>query len=441
MHILNILNFINERLLFPVLSILLFLAGLWFFFRLKGRPILYPKAVCRSLLKKKSGTDSPFKSAMIALAGTLGVGNIAGVAAAITSGGPGAIFWMWISSLAAMLIKYAEIVLAVRFRKTENGKRVGGAAYYIEKGIGSKKLAVLFSFLCIFSSFTVGNIVQSYAASDAMSYSLGMPLVLTGIAVAVICALVTLGGFKRISDFSAVVIPVLSAGYIILSLIIIIKNAAMLPEIMKRIIDGAFDFRAAAGGACGFGISRLLSNKQLRLGISRGLLSNEAGCGTAPTAHAKAASDSPAEQGFWGIFEVFADTVLLCSLTAFVVLISIDKLDPTIGGTALAAKAFELELGRPAGVFIGISTLIYAIASIICWSYYGTESLSYLKKNKHEKIFIAVFCLASVLGSVLKPGIVWELSDLSISMMCILNTYCVLRLSGIVISETKEYFK
>lgn len=440
-YALRVTELVNTYFFAPVLPVLLFAAGIYFMIVLRGFLIFHPIKILRSLFKKRKSGQSPFKAAMLALAGTLGVGNIAGVATAITAGGAGAVFWMWVSSVAAMLVKYAEIVLAMHYKTRKDGAVKGGAAFYMEAGLKSRRIAVLFSVLCLFASFSIGNTVQSYAASDAMKCVLGIPKPVTGIVIAAVSAVVILGGLKRISDFTMSVVPILSAGYIILSLAVIISNIDMMPEIIRGIVNSAFNIKSAAGGAAGYGIAALMRSKPLRYGISRGLISNEAGCGTAPTAHVSSDSENPVEQGFWGIFEVFADTVLLCSLTAFVILIALGKCGGSLDGTELAIYSFGVLAGDAAGIFIGVSVLIYAIASIICWSYYGFESLDYLGLSGAKRWYIILYCLAGIAGSVLVPSVIWDLADLSIAAMAIVNTLCVLKLSKTVIRLTGDYFR
>ncbi len=425
------LLFINNHILGPLLPIILVLAGIFLLFRYRFFLFIHPIAVVKSLFSKKGGRISPFKAACIALSGTLGVGNIAGVAAAISVGGAGSIFWMWISAFFAMIIKYAEVTTAMAYKK--NGH--GGASYYIEMGIGCKPLAWVFAGIIILTSFSVGNIVQSSAAAEALHSSFGISKLLTGIVFAVLTLTLISGGVNRVAGFSAVVIPLLSLGYVILSLAIIIKNYAMLPSVMNRIISEAFSFSAAGGGALGFIIS-----KSVRYGASRGVLSNEAGCGTAAYAHTSA-DNEPAEQGFFGIFEVFVDTILLCTLTAFVVLIAEPCGLAGGNGMEIAIEAYSI-VGEFGGDFIALSSAIYAIASIVCWSYYGNESMQYLgagKKARHAYTWL--YSAAGIAGALFAPSFVWELADASVSLMALINTVCLCLLSGVSASITRSYFE
>ncbi len=423
------LSYINNVILGPILPILLLMSGAFLLIRLRFFIFVHPIRIIKSLFSKKSGEISPFKAACVALSGTLGVGNIAGVAAAIYSGGAGAIFWMWVSAFFAMIIKYAEVCIAMVYKK--NGK--GGASYYIEKGLKNRPLAVIFAVITVISSLSVGNIVQSSAAAEAMKSSFGLPKLAVGTVFAVITLYLLRNGVKSIAGFSSTVIPILSAGYVVLSFAIMIKNADMLPSVLGRIVGEAFDVRAAHGGILGF-----FTAASVRYGASRGILSNEAGCGTAAYAHASA-DNSPCEQGFFGIFEVFVDTVLLCTMTAFVVLIAFPQNMP-LSGMAAASMAYGI-IGSLGGDFISISSAIYAVASVVCWSFYGTEGLVYLGASpKVIRGYVTVYSLMGVVGACTAPALVWEIADLSVSVMALINTVCICLLSGICAKQTRKYF-
>lgn len=433
----TMIAWINRNIFGPALPVLLIAVGIYFFVICRGFWIMHPVRVIRSMLKKgdSPSSPSPVKTVTVALAGTLGVGNIAGVATAITAGGAGAIFWMWISALAAMGIKYAEIVLAQKYRVRDGDKYIGGAAYYIRNGIKSRGISAAFSILCIFSSFTIGNIVQSKASADAMQEVFGADPRVIGAAMAIVTCAVVLGGIKWVGNFSAAVIPALSIVYIVLSVWVIFTNLSELPRVFRDIFTSAFGLRSAVGGAAGYAVMR-----SLRFGAARGIMSNEAGCGTAPTVHAEANAAHPAEQGFWGLFEVFVDTIVLCTMTALVILIAFgEKFDSD--GTILAIRAYEKYFGGAAGWIIGISILLYAIASIICWSYYGCSSLLYLGGGENaRRVYVLIYGAVCIWGAVAAPSAVWELADLSISSMTILNVCCVCVLGREVSSLTKAYF-
>ena len=468
----GLLSFLNTYIFGPALPVVLIGAGIFLTLRTRFLLITNPAVIVRSLFEKSSDSErSPFRAAMMALAGTLGGRNISRVAAAISPGGAGSVFWMWITALCAMPLKYAEIVLALRFRDKKRG-----AVSIMLNGIRSPFLAALFALLLLLGSASIGNIVQINAAADSVRYFLseffaspdGASVALSGSAsvsgvfstalnlasaavggaFAVIVFVICCGGRKRVADFSALIIPVLSVGYILLSLAVIFSSLGRLPAVIREIFDSAFNFRSAAGGGIGFLITRILKDPGLRCGTSRGILSNEAGCGTATIAHSTVSEDAvPAKQGFWGIFEVFADTILLCSLTAFVILLFPESL---VAGEGIPAALTAFKAGSDAlaegfgGVavgFIAVSVVVYALASVVCWAYYGTEALACLTRAPYAKgIYIFLYSGLCIAGAAVTSEIVWELADLTISAMALLNTLCVCILSGEVRRLTLDYF-
>ncbi len=421
------LSFINTRILGPILPIILACAGLFLIIKLSFKPFNRPLNLLRALRGKDS--KASFKSACLALSGTLGVGNIAGVASAIGVGGAGALFWMWIFALMAMVIKYAEVVLAMRYKHHGDG----GAALYMKFGLGKPGIAAIFSVMILISSFGVGNTIQSSAAAESMRMSFGVPSIVTGIVFSVITIIMVYGGRKRIERMSSIVIPILSIGYVIVSVAIITVNYRALPTLICHIVNEAFSSLSVSGGAVGFFLS-----SSVRLGASRGILSNEAGCGTAAYAHKT--DCHPAEQGIWGIFEVFVDTILLCTLTGFVVLLT-PSVSQDVNGIKVALDAYG-SYGEGLRLFIGVSTAIYALASVVCWSYYGVSSINYLggKKNS-RRLYLLSYSLAGIIGSVFSPSLVWEISDFTVSVMAIANTVCVIMLWKEVKRSTDEFFR
>lgn len=431
-----VISLINKYIFGPVMPVLLFSAGIYMFFKFHGFIFTHPAKIISVYFRRNPSPDaiSPFKAVSLALAGTLGVGNIIGVASAIALGGPGSILWMLISSFAAMVIKYAEIVLAMLYRKPDGIHFHGGAMYYIK----NKTAAAVFALMLVFAPFPLGNLIQVKAAADAAKYAFSVPPAVTGTVFAVLTLIAIAGGVRVISNITIRLIPFLSAIYIILSLYIILINIKALPSVIRLIFGDAFNTGSVAGGTGGFFIT-----SAMRYGVSRGILSNEAGCGTAPTAHAEANTNSPAEQGCWGIFEVFVDTVILCSLTAFVILLSYDHLTEYAGnGMIYAAKAFEYYLGKPAVYIIGGSICLFAYATVICWAHYGLEGLYYLSpKLIYRRIYIAAYCGATFIGAVASFGLVWEMADFAVGAMTILNTICVTVSAEEVARITLLYFK
>ena len=422
----------NSILSGVILPVVLISSGIYLALRLKFFYIRHPIRTVKAVASAgRGGGTSPFKALTVALAGTLGVGNISGVATAIVAGGAGAVFWMWASAIAAMSVKYAEVFLAVRYRKerkTERGTEYyGGAYYYMKEGLApslgrraSGAVAALFACLLVSNSVLTGNIVQINAAASVFD---GVPKIAIGVTVALVVAVVTVGGARRVGDFTVRVIPFLTVVYVALSVWIIISNAPRLGEVFARIFREAFTLRAAAGGAAGYGISRAV-----RFGVTRGVFSNEAGCGTAPTAHASANVKSPQDQGALGIFEVFCDTIVMCTMTALVILLSgVGDID----GIPLSMESYGAFFGDAGRYIIGGSVVVFALATVICQEYYGVEALSSLGGGKAAKyIYLAVSFAATLAGSVMSQGSVWALADFEIAAMTVINTLAVFILSG-----------
>ncbi|MBE6877752.1 MAG: sodium:alanine symporter family protein [Ruminococcaceae bacterium] len=396
----------------------------------------------------KSGNNlTPFQAVTTALAGTVGTGNIAGVTGAIFVGGPGAVFWMWVSAFFGMCTKYAEIVLAMKYRVTdENGVHKGGPMYYIENGLGKswKPLAVIFAILGGLASFGIGNIAQSSEIAGAMNGLLGLAPLVTGIILSVIIAFVLIGGVKRIGQVTSYLVPFMAMFYIAAGIIVIIMRIGDVPAVLLNIVTSAFSFEAVGGGVFGYAI--MVAMKQ---GFARGVFSNEAGLGSAPIAHAASSTEEPAEQAIWGVFEVFIDTIVICSITAMAVLLSgmelgADALGAYASKGAAAVYAFNSILpGTLGGTIIQISLLFFALSTILSWSYYGERCWGYLTNN--NKIFDAcykvVFILFCIVGATGSGTLMWDIADTLNGMMAIPNLIALLFLSGVVCSITKDYFK
>ena len=443
------LEFINNNVISVVTPILLLLSGLYFSFKLKFFYITHPIKILKSMLtpQKKSGI-SPFRAVTLALAGTLGVGNIAGVASSIAIGGFGSVFWMWISALVAMVLKYAEIVLAIAHRRADKDGYHGGASYYIEDFFAlSKKRALgrifggFFAILCVINAITMGCMIQSNAVSTSFEGVFNIKPWIVGAIVAILSVIVISGNARWISAFSEKTVPIMTLGYILLSVAVLAARWQYLDEAFKMIFEDTFTPGSAAGGIVGFLISR-----GLKAGTMRGLMSNEAGCGTAPTAHASAECDSPAAQGFWGIFEVFVDTILLCTLTALVIIVAvIDNGEIMALGDnpmMMAIKAYSTVLGGWSEHYMALSVLLFAFATMICWAHYGKESILYLTKKKSPvTLYIIVYSLFIFIGAISTPSWAWLFADLALGIMTIINIAVILPQSGEVKKETERFFK
>ena len=427
-----------ERVSGGILGMLLPLAligvGVIYLVALRAFPVRHPVKTLRCLL-----TDhrrDALHALSIALAGTLGVGNIAGVALAVAVGGAGSVFWMWVSAALAMLLKYAEILLAIRYREGNTG----GAMYYMKKGIGGRLggiFAVTFSALCLLCAFSLGSMAQANAAAESALTVFGLPAWLSGLILLPLSLWVTVGGAKGIGRVTARLIPFLTLFYFGLSLFAICRNASALPDVMRRILSDAFSPLAATGGLGGF-----LTARGIRYGVTRGLVSNEAGAGTAPMAHATAKSE-PVYQGVLGMVEVFIDTFVLCTATALVVLIAYSEGLPLSGGMSLALSAFGRLVGSWTAIPIALSVLLFVYATVICWCYYGECAVSYLFGGRRGARGVYLFLFHGFLwvGAVFTDEAVWLLSDLSISLMTVLNLIALLYLMPVVRKETKKAFK
>lgn len=380
------------------------------------------------------GEVTAFQAVATALAATVGTGNIAGVATAIALGGPGAIFWMWLAAIFGMTTKFAEVVLAVNFReKTQDGRFVGGPMYYITKGLGWKWLAVLFAVFGALAAFGIGNMVQSNSVAAALESSFSINPLVTGLVLAVITALVIVGGIKRIGAFTEKLVPFMAAVYILGGLVIIIVNAAKIPAALGLIFSSAFTGHAAFGGFAGATLMHAI-----RFGIARGVFTNEAGLGSSPIAHAAATTDHPVRQGLWAVFEVFADTLVICSITALAIITS-GVWEGGLSGAALTTAAFDASLPG-GGYIVSIGIVMFAFSTIVGWEYYGERCAEYLFGPKINIIYRIIWIPFVVIGAIGGLNFVWDLADTLNGLMAIPNLVGIVALSGTVFKLTKEFF-
>lgn len=386
------------------------------------------------------GTDSgisPFNALMTSLAATIGTGNIAGVATAIFLGGPGAIFWMWMTALVGMATKYAEAVLAVKFRETdERGKHVGGPMYYIKNGLGDnwKWLAICFALFAGVAGFGIGNMVQANSIANALSANFAIPEWVTGVVLVVLVGAVLLGGIERISDIAGKLVPFMAVAYIAAATIVLALNADAIPGAFGLIFTHAFTPSAATGGFAGAAVWAAI-----RFGVARGVFSNEAGLGSAPIAHAAASTKGPVSQGLVAMLGTFIDTIIVCTFTALAI-IATGAWTSGETGAALTSHAFDLALPGFGGYIIAIALTIFAFTTILGWSYYCERSLQYLFGVKVIMPFRAIWSLAALVGATLKLGFVWLLADTLNALMAIPNLIALALLSPLVFKITKEFF-
>ena len=417
----DVLEWINVYVFGVSLPLLLFFAGLLYAVRLRFFPFLHPVRTLRLALR---GGKSAFHGLTMALSGTLGVGNIAGVALAIAYGGAGAVFWMWVSALVSTFLKYAEIVLALRYRERGKDGLTGGAMYYMRRaaeGRLGRAGAFGFALLCVSTAFCLGSLVQSAAAAESLADSFRVSPVACGLLLLCLTAPVVCGGARRIASFTAKLIPLLSALYILLSLWAILSHASGMGGVMRRIFEDAL--RVESGGA---GVFAFFSSRALRYGVSRGLLSHEAGAGTAPMAHATA-ENTPVAQGILGILEVLIDTFVFCTLTAFVLLLAFPAGIPLLGGMALMNQSFLSLTGPVAPPLLSVSVFLFAYATVISWCYYGKCAVTYLSSRRAIRGgYLLIYLAALPAGALLSDGIVWRLTDTALSALTMLHALFLL---------------
>ena len=393
------------------------------------------------------GAVTPFQAVCTALAATVGTGNIAGVAGAIAIGGPGAVFWMWCSALLGMCTKFVEVTLAVRFReKNREGDWVGGPMYYIKNGLPKKWhfLAVLYAILGMLTVFGTGNATQVNAIITAVDTAIlnfhqmgarqmaSLNLVI-GILIALTVALVLVGGLKRIGNVAEKLVPFMALVYVLMALGVLVLNLNRVPEVLAAIVKGAFSPSAVTGGAVG---SMFLCMKK---GVSRGIFSNEAGLGTGSIAHAASDVDDPIRQGYFGIFEVFADTIIICSMTAFVILVSGEHITyGAAAGAELTIGGFTAVYGSLASLLAAVAMCCFAFSTIIGWGLYGTRCLEFLVGSKANRGFMIVYSFVAIIGATVDLGLLWDLSETFNGMMVIPNLITLFLLSGTVAKMVRQ---
>jgi len=411
------------------------------------------KVTLGRIFHKKEAADgsiTPFQAVCTALAATVGTGNIAGVAGAIAIGGPGAVFWMWISALLGMCTKFSEVTLAVHFReKNKHGDWTGGPMYYIKNGLGPKWrwMAVLFALLGVLTVFGTGNATQVNTITSAVNTALlschvidassvSVSSLIIGIIIAVLVALILLGGIKRIGRVAEMLVPFMALLYIILALGVIFLNIDRVPGVFASIFEGAFSPASVTGGVVG---SFFLS---MQKGVARGIFSNEAGLGTGSIAHATADTDHPVKQGFFGIFEVFADTIVICTMTALVILCSgVPVSYGTDAGAELTINGFIATYGNWVSIFTAVALCCFAFSTILGWGLYGTRCIEFLFGTWINKPFMVVYSLVAIIGATADLGLLWSVAETFNGLMSIPNLIALFLLSGTVVKLVKDYFK
>ncbi len=429
----NINSFINGIVWGPFMLCILLGVGIFYtfklrFFQIRHFKLWWKKTFC-SIFTQSNTTGgknklSPFRAMATALAGAIGTGNIVGVAGAISLGGAGAVFWMWVAAVFGMATIFAENVLGVRYREKRNGVFVGGPMYYIEKGLHCKWVAVIFAALCTLAALGMGNMTQANSVAGALKEGFGISPQISGIVIAAAAAFVIFGGIGRISALTEKLVPFMAVLYIFAALIVLTVNYRRIPGAFAEIICGAFDFRCAAGGFMGYGMSRAL-----KYGISRGVFSNEAGLGSSPIVHAAADTDDPYTQGMWGMFQVFVDTIVLCTLMALCILTTgADISEPD--SIKLSTEAFTSVLGNAGKIFISASIVLFAFATLVSWCYFGEKSVEYLSGGRFIVLYRVLYAAASYIGCIMSLSLVWEISDTLNGLMAVPNLAALILLSS-----------
>lgn len=436
-------NLVNRIIWGPITLALILIVGILFSVKTKFFQItkikLWVSVTFGSFLSKdknkqnKAGV-SAFQAMTAALAGAMGTGNIVGVATAITLGGAGAIFWMWVAAIFGMMTIFAENILGVKYRvKSKDGQWIGGPMYYISLGLKQKPLAIFFAIACTIASFGIGNMAQSNSISYAVNQAFNIPKEITGIILMLIMGVIIMGGIKRLVKVTEKLVPIMTIIYVLGGLIVIFANLNSLPAVFKSILTSAFDTKAVAGGTGGYVMANAIKH-----GFAKGVFSNEAGLGSSPIVYASADTNEPVEQGMWGIFQVFIDTIVGCSITAFCILCT-GVLDSDASGVALSSAAFSSVFGDYGEFFVAVSIVLFAFSTMVGWSYYGERSLEYLTNGKFLKLYKIVFSFVVLIGCISDLSLVWGICDTFNGFMAIPNLIALIFLSPVVFKEVNRY--
>ncbi|HEC18874.1 MAG TPA: sodium:alanine symporter family protein [Gammaproteobacteria bacterium] len=436
----DLLNSASGFIWGPVMLVILLGTGIFLMAGLRAMPWRYTFAAFRLMWRGRhsdqQGDITPFQALMTALAATIGTGNIAGVATAIFLGGPGAVFWMWITALVGMATKYSEAVLAVKYREVdERGRYVGGPMYYIKNGLGNnwKWLGIAFALFGMIASFGIGNMVQANSVADAMHSAFAVPVWLSGGSMMLLTAIVILGGIKRIAVVAARLVPFMALAYITGALWIIATHLAEVPAALAHIVTDAFTGTAATGGFAGAAVWAAI-----RFGVARGIFSNEAGLGSAPIAHAAAQTDDPVQQGMVAMLGTFIDTLIVCTMTALVIILT-GVWNSGETGAALSMLAFATGLPAAGGPIVSLGLAIFAFTTILGWSYYGERCAEFLFGVRVILPYRLLWLVAIVVGALGKLEIIWLLADVLNGLMAIPNLIALLAMSPVVFYLTRKH--
>ncbi|SDC02757.1 MULTISPECIES: alanine/glycine:cation symporter family protein [unclassified Candidatus Frackibacter] len=425
----------------PILIALLVGTGIWVTFRVKWLQISKLGEAIAIIMGKyddpeDEGEVNHFQALSAALSATIGTGNIAGVGTAIAVGGPGAVFWMWVTALFGMATKYASCLLAQEYRVVhEDGSVSGGPMYYLEKGLGQKWLATAFAIFAALASFGIGNMVQANSVAEPLQASFGVPKGVTGVLLAILVGMVIVGGIKRIGKVASKIVPFMAVVYVLGALGVLLANASEIPAALAFIFKQAFNPTAAVGGFAGAAVLQTL-----RMGVARGVFSNEAGLGSAPMAHAAAKTKEPVREGLVAMLGPMIDTLIVCTMTALVIVVT-GAWETGQTGAELTATAFNKGLPGPGGWIVSFGIIFFAFSTAISWSYYGDRCVGYLFGQKAINIYRWIYILALPVGATVKLSLVWAIADVANGLMAFPNLIGILGLSGVVVKMTKDYFQ
>lgn len=449
--ILNLVGKLNDNIIWGLPMVILMI-GTGVFLTLLTKGVIFTKFnvvmryTTRTLFQKsdkaqkEDGAITPFQAVCTALAATVGTGNIVGVALAIATGGPGAVFWLWVSALVGMVIKYCEVILSQAYRTTnDKGEIVGGPMYYISRGMGKKWLAILFAVFGSFASLGIGASVQANALAGSVNATFSLPTWGIGLVVAGLGALIFIGGIKRIASVTELMVPFMSILYIIGALVVLVINIEQVPAAFGLIIKNTFTGTAAVGGFLGATVMYAC-----RVGMARGVFTHEAGMGSAPIAHASASTDHPARQGLWGAFEVFFDSIVMCTITALVILTSGLWHDAALVGDTRAMSSMAFENAFPGGQYIvTVGLCLFAFATIVAWYYYGEKCIEYLSRNNRivKRIYQVIYTLMVFWGCIASLDAVWEFADLFNGLMAVPNLIALIALSPVIKRLSNDFFQ
>ena len=434
----NIVSTLSSIVWGPPMLILLVGTGIYLTIILKGMQFWALPHALKLIFHKEhdgEGEISHFAALMTALAATVGIGNIVGVATAITMGGPGAVFWMWVTGLVGMATKYSEAVLAVKYRQRGHHGFKGGPMYYLTYGLNMPRLGMLFAIFTALAAFGIGNMTQANAVSQILSTQMDIPTWVTGLVLLTLTAVVILGGIKSIGNFTSFLVPFMIVGYVASALIILAMNMDKIGGAFGLIFGHAFSPIAAGGGFVGATMAAAI-----RYGVARGVFSNESGLGSAPIAAAAAKTNDPVRQALVSMTQTFIDTLVVCTMTALIILIA-PFWQQGVSPGLLTMQSFNLYLGTTGSYIVIIATVLFAYSTILGWSYYGEKAFEYIVGEKYIRLYRVLFIAFVMVGSMLKLEFVWNFSDLMNGMMAIPNLIALLLLSKVISSESDRYFK